>query len=184
MPQAKTVAAECHSAPIGSDSPREYANLGFQSGLPPLAPALSQCRRCSSRKRFSMFSRGRAASSLAWRSASVGSVLPYTKQSAAPRIPRGRTSERGASGAGFFGTSRCIKRMPSRWHGLSSARAASMNATRGTADASGDLPPAGDQSPNFNAVLQVGERQWWFGGYGLDPLEALALTDGPARTDY
>jgi hypothetical protein len=34
----------------------------------------------------------------------------------------------------------------------SSARAASTNAALGTVDASGDLPPAGDQSLNFNAA--------------------------------
>jgi hypothetical protein len=58
----------------------------------------------------------------------------------------------------------CVAKMtPSRWLGQLSARAASTNAMRDTADASGDLPPAGDQSPNFNAVPQAGERCWFAG---------------------
>jgi hypothetical protein len=40
----------------------------------------------------------------------------------------------------------------------SNAKAASTNVTFGTADASGDLPPAGDQSGLFSAVREARER--------------------------
>jgi hypothetical protein len=49
----------------------------------------------------------------------------------------------------------------------SSARAASTNATRGMAGASGDLLQEGDQSRRGGATQQTSERRW-FAGYRLD----------------
>jgi hypothetical protein len=70
--------------------------------------------------------------------------------SAALRIRPRPTGEHGASGAGFSVTLRGTKMMPSRWLGLLSGKAASMNATRGMAGASGDLLQEGNQSGLFS----------------------------------
>jgi hypothetical protein len=70
----------------------------------------------------------------------------------------GRTNERGASGAGRFGTQNWRKMKKSRWLSSSSARAASTSARFGTGDASGDLPQEGDQSELFSAAQRESER--------------------------
>jgi hypothetical protein len=61
----------------------------------------------------------------------------------------------------------------------SSARAASMNATLDTADASGDLRQEGDQSGLFSAVRQEVARRW-FARFDPERLGAsLLLMRGP-----
>ena len=105
------------------------------------------------------------------------------RSSGAPRIPREWTSERGASGAGCFGTQKWRKTRKSRSLSSSSARAASTNATRGAAGASGDLPQAGDQSRRGGAGRRAGERGG-FAGYGLDSLpEESSLNSRRSRID-